>query len=566
MKDGYIKCAGCGIDITVANPRENAKRIIEAVNRAESEGVDLLCMPELCLTGYSCGELFLNSSLINAAEEALFEIAAQTSGCNVVFALGLPIRHYSKLYNCAAVVCRGEILGLVPKTHIPMYGDLYEGRYFESGSMIGEYEFHRFACGVECSIGKDMLFSHESLRNYIFGVEICEDLWVAQTPSLSLCQRGAKIILNLSASYETVGKAEYRHLLVASASAKLLCGYVYANAMASESTQDAVFASHNMIYECGDLLAESKPFAQDSFTTAEIDVDKLSYERARINTFKEIGGANFTVFSQEVKKHSLTRAVEKNPFVPSDKSKLSDRCELIFSIQAHGLLKRIQHTNTKKLVLGISGGLDSTLALLVAVKAFDLCGRPHKDIITVTMPCFGTTSRTKSNAQQLCECFGTDFREVDISESVRKHFADIGHDECEHDAAYENAQARERTQVLMDIANQEYGMVIGTGDLSELALGWCTYNGDQMSMYGVNGGVPKTLIKHIVKHEAQLAAQDGEQILSDTLFDILDTPVSPELLPPDESGAIAQKTEDIVGPYELHDFFLYYTVRYGFSA
>ena len=566
MRDGFIRCAASSIEVTVADPKRNAKKIVEAVKRAESEGVKLLCLPELCLTGYSCGDLFFNSSLTACAEEALFEIAAETSECDVVFVLGLPIRHFSKLYNCAAVVHGGEILGIVPKTHIPNHSGSCEGRYFESGSMISEYEFHRFSNGVECAIGAGLLFSHESVCNYVFGVEICEDVWVSDSPSADLCKKGAKIILNLSASPETVGAAEYRRLLSASASAKLICGYVLANAGYGESTQDTVFSAHNLIYENGKMLSESLPFADDSFVVSEIDVDRLSGERTRINTYREAGGANFTVFSQNADSMPLVRNIEKNPFIPSNEKELAERCELIFSIQAHGLVKRIRHTNSKKLVIGISGGLDSTLALLVAAKALDICGRPHNDILTVTMPCFGTTGRTKSNAQKMCECLGTDFCEVNIADSVRAHFADIGHDESVHDVTYENCQARERTQVLMDIANKEWGLVVGTGDLSELALGWCTYNGDQMSNYGVNGGVPKTLVRHIVAHEARMAKERGDIVLADTLFDVLDTPVSPELLPPDESGVIAQKTEDIVGPYELHDFFLYYSVRYGFSA
>ena len=566
MKDGFIRCAACSVEITVADPKNNAKRIVEAVRRAEREGVKLLCLPELCLTGYSCGDLFFNSSLIACAEEALFDIAAETSECDVVFALGLPIRHFSKLYNCAAVLHAGEILGIVAKTHIPNHSGLCEGRFFESGKEISEYEFHRFSNGVECSIGSELLFSCESVENYVFGLEICEDVWASDALSSRLCKKGAKIILNLSASPESVGAADYRRLLSASASAKLICGYVFANAGYGESTQDMVFSAHNLIYENGKQLCESLPFATDSFIVSEIDVDRLASERARINTYSEVGGANFTVFSQNADSRALVRKIEQNPFVPACEKELAERCELIFSIQAHGLLKRIRHTNAKKLVIGISGGLDSTLALLVAAKALDLAGRPHSDILAVTMPGFGTTGRTKTNAQIMCECLGTDFCEVNITDSVRMHFADIGHDESVHDVTYENCQARERTQILMDIANKEWGLVIGTGDLSELALGWCTYNGDQMSNYGVNGGVPKTLIRHIVAHRAKLAKETGDEALAKTLFDVLDTPVSPELLPPDESGAITQKTEDIVGPYELHDFFLYYSVRYGFSC
>ena len=565
MKDGFIRVAARGIEITVADARANAQKIIEAVREAEHDRVNLLCLPELCLTGYSCADLFLNSSLIRAAEEALFEVAEKTADCDVVFVLGLPIRHFSKLYNCAAVVHSGEILGIVAKTTAPSHAERAEGRYFESGRSIAQYEFHRFSNGCECSIGRDLLFSHESMENYVFGVEIGSDADAPQPISAELTRKGAKIILSPAAAPVTVGSVEYTRGQLGSLSLRELCGYVRANAHHTESTQDMVFGSHNVIYDKGELLCESQPFDKESYIISEIDVDVLSHERMTNTLYSEVSGATFTVFSQNTEVKELIRHIRENPFVPEDRAALDKRCELIFSIQAMGLVKRIEHTNAKKLVIGISGGLDSTLALLVAIKALDVCGRDHSDLITVTMPCFGTTSRTKSNAHKLCESFGTTFLEVDITDSVRQHFADIGHDESLRDVTYENCQARERTQVIMDIANKYGGMVIGTGDLSELALGWCTYNGDQMSMYGVNGGVPKTLIRHIVSHEAELAEKRCQMLLSETLFDILDTPVSPELLPPDETGDILQKTEDIVGPYELHDFFLYYTVRYGMT-
>ncbi len=565
MRDGFIKCAASGIEIALADPKQNAKRISDQVHRADEEGVKLLCTPELCLCGYTCGELFNSDALIAACENALFEIASYTADCDTVFTVGLPIRHFSKLYNCAAVLHSGEILGLVAKTVITNHADMHEGRFFESGKSIAEYEFHRFSCGVECSIGTELLFAHETIGNYVFGVEIGADAYAVNTPSSRLCEKGAKIILNPTASSEIVGRAARRRANASELSSRLICGYVHASASEGESTGDCVFASHSIICENGKILAEARPFYSDSFVVCEIDVDRISSRRMKEDTYSEHGGANFTVFMQNVSVDALVRKIAKNPFVPEDEIELSERCELIFTLQAQGLKKRILHTNTKKLVLGISGGLDSTLALLVASRAIDMCGKSRKDIITVTMPCFGTTSRTKSNAQKMCEALGCDFREVNISDSVRLHFSDIGHDENTHDITYENCQARERTQVLMDIANKEWGLVVGTGDMSELALGWCTYNGDHMSNYGVNGGIVKTLIRHIVAHEAK-KAEDENALLAKTLYDVLDTPVSPELLPPDKDGKIAQKTEDIVGPYELHDFFLYYTVRHGFSA
>ncbi len=562
MRDGFIRCAAAGVEISVADPRANAAAITDIVRRADDDGVNLLCLPELCLTGYSCGDLFFNESLISAAEESLFSIVESTAETDVMFVLGIPIRHYSKLYNCAAVIHSGELLGLVPKMSVSSS----ERRCFFGASNIGQYEFHRFSNGTECPIGADMLFSHESIENYIFGVVVSEDMHSSRSISSELCRKGAKIILDLCAVPQTVGAVENRRMRTQSLSARSVCAFISANAKHSESTGDMVFGSHNLICENGVGLSEAMPFERDDYIICEVDVNRLSSERTALSGYEEQGGASFTVFSQRVEEKTLVRHIAENPFVPEDRAKLDERCATIISIQAQGLCKRMEHTRAKKLVLGVSGGLDSTLAMLVCVKALDLCGRDRSDLIAVTMPCFGTTSRTKSNAQKLSEALGSSFREIDISASVRQHFVDIVHDESVHDVTYENCQARERTQVIMDIANATGGLVIGTGDLSELALGWCTYNGDQMSMYGVNAGVPKTLIRHIVAHEAELAEGRCELLLSETLFDILDTPVSPELLPPDESGEIAQKTEDIVGPYELHDFFLYYTVRCGFSA
>lgn len=564
MKDGFVRVAASGVEIAVADVHANAKQIIDVVRSAEHDGVNLLCLPELCLTGYTCADLFFNQSLIKGAEASLFEIAEKTSDCDVIFTVGLPVRHFSKLYNCVAVLHLGEILGIVAKTNIPSHRECAEGRYFESGRNIGQYEFHRFSNGCECSIGSELLFSHDGMENYVFGVEVGSDSETPVPVSAGLCAKGAKIILNPSATPMTVGSVESVRDMLRSSSKRLLCAYVRANAHHTESTQDMVFGSYNVICDKGEVLLDSIPFSDD-YILSEVDVDAICTERMVSTIYSETGGAAFIVFSQNVEVKKLHRHIAENPFVPEDRAMLDRRCEFIFTAQAMGLVKRIEHTRAKKLVLGISGGLDSTLALLVCIKALDICSRDHSDLIAVTMPCFGTTTRTKSNAQKLCESFGTTFIEVDITDSVRQHFSDIGHDESVRDVTYENCQARERTQVIMDIANKYGGMVIGTGDLSELALGWCTYNGDQMSMYGVNASVPKTLIRHIVSHEAELAEKRCQMLLSETLFDILDTPVSPELLPPDDSGDILQKTEDIVGPYELHDFFLYYTVRYSMT-
>ncbi len=564
MKDGFIKCAAASFDTALGNPNANKARIVERVNQAEERGVKLLCLPELCLCGFTCGELFMSKTLLSACEKALLEIAEKTALLDVIFTVGLPVRHFSKLYNCVAVIHAGEILGLVTKAAISNMAGSSERQFFESGDFINEYEFHRFSNGVECSIGKGLLFSHESIENYVFGVEIGSDAYAPVTPSNFLCSHGAKIILAPSAFPELVGSGEVRRDNAKALSGRLICGYVMSSSR-GESTADSVFGGHALICEDRKVLSESLPFAEQGYCECEIDVDMLSGKRAKSDIYKEQGGANFTVFSQSVTQTPLVRKISKNPFVPNEEKELSERCGLIFNIQAQGLCKRMLHTKARKLVLGISGGLDSTLALLAAARATELSGKSTSDIITVTMPCFGTTARTKSNAEAMCEALGCDFREVNISESVRRHFVDIGHDESVRDLTYENAQARERTQVLMDIANKEGALVVGTGDMSELALGWCTYNGDHMSNYAVNCGIVKTLVRHIVEHRANIAKENGDLLLAKTLFDVLDTPVSPELLPPDENGKISQKTEDIVGPYELHDFFLYYTASRGFS-
>ena len=559
MTDGFIKTAAGTIDVQVADVQTNTDTILARVRQADAAGVDLLTLPELCLTGYTCGDLFFSDCLLGAVEPALARILEQTAALSTVFTVGLPLRFGGKLYNCAAVVHAGRLLGVVPKTYLPNYGEFYEQRQFSSASVLGGNIYDLTLCGQSVPFGTDLLFACAELPDYTFGVELCEDLWVPCPPSTRLTAGGAAIIANLSASDEVIGNADYRRMLVSATSARLACGYIYCSASPTESTQDMVFSRHHLIAENGTILAENEPFADAELTITEIDVQRLMHERHRTTSYDAVPGLRQIVFHQPLRRTQLTRPIAPNPFVPPYDDQLRARAEAILRIQSQGLKKRIEHTHAKTVVLGISGGLDSTLALLVCVRAFDLCGRSRKQIQCVTMPCFGTTKRTKSNAVKLCEELGVSVQEVNITAAVRQHFADIGHDESVHDVTYENCQARERTQVLMDIANQSGGLVIGTGDLSELALGWATYNGDHMSMYAVNCSVPKTLVRYIVQYEAASSAP----ALQAVLLDILDTPVSPELLPADENGQIAQKTEDLVGPYELHDFFLYHTLRFG---
>ena len=561
MRDGFIKVAAGTPAIRVADCDYNARQCIDLIRQAAERGVKVLCLPELCLTGYTCADLFLQDTLLRGAEAALETILEATKEVDMLVAVGLPVRTGNKLYNCAAMVCGGELLGLVPKTYLPNYGEFYEKRWFESG--LEEEYLTVTLCGRETFLGSNQLFQCEDMPQLVVGVEICEDLWAAQPPSVKLAANGATLILNLSASNETVGKADYRRALVAGQSARLLCGYVYADAGEGESTTDLVFAGHNLIAENGTILAEER-FAC-GLTATEVDVDRLAFERRRNTTFPAASQErmSWVPFALEVTDTVLTRPVAKNPFVPADRGDRDARCQEILTIAALGLKKRLAHTNAKTAVVGLSGGLDSTLALLITARAMDLLGRPRTDITAITMPCFGTTSRTKSNAQVLAERMGTTFREIDIGPAVKVHFQDIGQSMDDLSVTFENGQARERTQVLMDVANRFGGMVIGTGDLSELALGWATYNGDHMSMYGVNGSIPKTLVRHLVSYSAD-QAEATDPKLAAVLRDILDTPVSPELLPPKE-GEIAQRTEDLVGPYELHDFFLYYAIRWGFS-
>jgi len=557
MRDGFIKVAAATPELRVADCAYNAQQIIALMKQAAEQGVKVLCFPELCVTGYTCADLFLQPALLDGAEDGLKRILEETAGLDLLAAVGLPVRYQNKLYNCAAVIQKGEVLGVVPKTHIPNYGEFYEARWFQPG-VPADRLFD--LCGQETFFGTDALFPCETVPNLTVGVEICEDLWAAGPPSVKLAQAGATLILNLSASDEVVGKAAYRRGLVINQSARLVCGYVYASAGTGESTTDLVFGGHDLIAENGGLLAESR--FRTGLTVSELDVDKLAYERRRMTTFQPAPESRFVTlpFSLALEETRLTRPVEKNPFVPDDPAHRAERCEEILTIAALGLSRRLAHSRAKTAVVGLSGGLDSTLALLIAARAMKHLGRPMTDILAVTMPCFGTTSRTKSNAEVLSERIGTSFETVDIGEAVKVHFRDIGQSMDDLSVTFENGQARERTQVLMDLANRTGGMVVGTGDLSELALGWATYNGDHMSMYGVNASIPKTLVRHLVKYTADIC---GDARLSAVLLDILDTPVSPELLPPKE-GEIAQKTEDIVGPYQLHDFFLYQIVRWGF--
>ena len=559
MKDGFIKAAAGTVDVVVADVAYNTEQILARMREADAAGVNVLALPELCLTGYTCGDLFFSDCLLGAVEPALTQIVKASEDLYPVVAVGLPLRFCGKLYNCAAVVHAGQLLGIVPKTYLPNYGEFYELRQFSSAKALGEKIFTLTLCGQSVPFGTELLFCCSGMQDYAFGVELCEDLWVPCPPSTRLCAGGAAIILNLSASDEVIGKADYRRMLVSSTSARLACGYVYCSASPTESTQDMVFSRHHIVAENGTILAENEPFADARLTISEIDVQRIAHERHRTTSYDAAPGLHPVSFTQPMRETALTRTIAPNPFVPPYDEQLRARAEAILRIQSQGLKKRIEHTRAKTVVLGISGGLDSTLALLVCVRAFDLSGRSRREIQCVTMPCFGTTKRTKSNAVKLCVELGVSIREVDITASVRQHFADISHNEAVHDVTYENCQARERTQVLMDIANQSGGLVIGTGDLSELALGWATYNGDHMSMYAVNCSVPKTLVRYIVQYEAGSSAP----ALRGVLLDILDTPVSPELLPADENGQIAQKTEDLVGPYELHDFFLYHLLRFG---
>lgn len=555
MKDGFIRVCAATPDIRVADCAYNEKNIMNLMDEAYEKQVSVLVFPELCITGYTCGDLFLQDVLLKAAQDSLRHIAAHSAGKNMLVFVGMPFMHKGKLFNVAAAICDGRLLGLVPKKNIPNYSEFYEMRHFTPGMD----ECVDTALGVK--LGSRLLFRCENIEELVVGAEICEDVWVACPPSTYHAQAGATLIVNCSASDETTGKDIYRRALISGQSARLVCGYIYANAGEGESTQDLVFGGQNLVCENGNVLAETRRF-KNGTAIAELDLQRLVNERRRMNTYTVNTGDDYEIVDFTLEKYDLglTRYYARTPFVPSSKVDRDVRCEEILSIQAMGLKKRLAHTGCRNAVIGISGGLDSTLALLVTARAFDSLSIPRENITAVTMPCFGTTDRTYNNAVELTRRLGATLTEVNIKEAVRIHFRDIGQDESVHDVTYENGQARERTQILMDIANKSGGMVIGTGDMSELALGWATYNGDHMSMYGVNCSVPKTLVRHLVKYYADTC---GDSSLSEILEDVLDTPVSPELLPPTE-GQISQKTEDLVGPYELHDFFMYYILRFGY--
>lgn len=559
MKQGFIKVAAATPEIQVADCEYNRLAIETMIVEACQQHIKVIVFPELVLTGYTCSDLFLQERLLNKAKEQLLLLAEFSKGKDILIFVGLPMEMRGKLYNVTAALCNGEVLGMIPKTYIPAYSEFYEARHFTKGN---EKPVLMTLNGKEVPFGTNLLFTCKEIEGLVIAGEVCEDVWVPNPPSIRHALAGATIIINSSASDETTGKDAYRRNLINGQSARLLCAYIYANAGEGESTTDLVFGGHNIIAENGITLAESARF-QNEMIVADIDLNRLRSERRRMTTFECLEESDYATveFSLIIEETKLNRNFDASPFVPKNNLDKARRCEEILSMQSLGLKKRLKHTGCKNVVLGISGGLDSTLALLVTVRAFDSLGIDRKNIVAVTMPCFGTTDRTYNNAVELIQILKATFMEINIKDAVQLHFKDIGHDINVHDVTYENGQARERTQILMDVANKVNGMVVGTGDMSELALGWATYNGDHMSMYGVNASVPKTLVRHLVAYYAETC---HETQLADVLKDILDTPVSPELLPP-ENGAISQKTEDIVGPYELHDFYLYYLMRFGYE-
>ena len=559
MNQGFIKVCACTPKITVADPVKNAEAVISLFEEASEQGAKVIVFPELCLTGYTCQDLFYQNHLLQSARRELIRIAERTSGSDALVFVGLPLEYQQKLFNVAAVLQNGKILAFIPKRFLPNYDEFYEVRHFTPGK---EEIVEIFFDQETIPFGGNILFSVLDMEGMVVGCEICEDLWVPNPPSTNHALHGATLLVNLSASNETVGKDSYRKMLVSSTSARLVSGYIYASAGEGESTQDLVFGGHNLICENGIVLAESERFAP-GIVYGDFDLGRIRHERRKMNTFfNEESKKYHTIFIEmDVEETKLSRYFSMTPFVPSSKLERDKRCEDILSIQAGGLQKRLEHTKAQKVVIGLSGGLDSTLALLVIVRAFQKLSLPMQNILTITMPCFGTTDRTYDNACKLASILGTTLKEIDIRQAVLLHFEQIGQNPETLDVTYENCQARERTQILMDVANKENGLVIGTGDMSELALGFATYNGDHMSMYGVNAGVPKTLVRHLVGYYADVCDVAELKIV---LLDVLDTPVSPELLPPIE-GEISQKTEDLVGPYELHDFFLYYMLRMGYE-
>ena len=554
MKNGFVKVAAASPSLKVADVAYNKAQIIKTVQAAAADGVKVLCLPELCLTGATCGDLFLQKTLVDGAKKALIEIAESTRDLSLLFTVGLPYLWRGKLYNTVAVINGGEIRAIIPQTQVSNA----MGRYFTAWKEAPAESIYIDETMSDVGLGATIFFCEE-LPALGITVEVGDDAFAPVPSSANLIKQGATLILNPAATPEIVGRADARRLLATSQSARLVCGYVRAEAGVGESSTDYVYGGHSVIAECGKILAESKPFGK-GYTVSEIDVERIVAERIREN-FGEYQEENWeTTISLPVVETTLTRKISRSPFIPEGEAERLARAEEIVAMQAQGLARRVGHIGCK-CVLGISGGLDSTLALLITARAFDILGRDHKDIVCVTMPGFGTTSRTKSNAELLCDSLGVTFRTIPIGNAAKAHLADIGHDGVTTDVTYENSQARERTQVLMDVANMENAIVVGTGDLSELALGWATYNGDHMSMYGVNGSIPKTLVRHLVAYFADTAS---DEVQTKVLYDILDTPVSPELLPA-KDGEIAQKTEDLVGPYDLHDFFLYYMLRFGYT-
>lgn len=563
MNYGFVKVAAAVPRVKVADCKFNVGQIEKEIIIADGKGVQVIAFPELCITGYTCADLFAQQLLLEEAEMGLIQILNSTRQLDIISILGMPVALGGALLNAAVVIQKGRILGVVPKTYLPNYKEFYEKRWFTSACDVCDKSLR--LCGQVIPVGKNLLFE---TADTVFGIEICEDLWASIPPSSVLALQGAELIFNLSADNEGIGKHSYLRSLICQQSARCIAGYVFSSCGFGESTTDVVFAGNGLIYENGSLLAESKRFSfEEQVVISEIDVERLRTERRVNTTFASCAAQHaketFVRIPTEYvnpKELVLTRTFDPHPFVPQG-ARLNERCEEVFSIQVSGLAQRLVHTQAKSAVVGISGGLDSTLALLVCVKTFDKLGWSRKGIIGVTMPGFGTTDRTHNNAVDLMTSLGVTVREVSIKEACIQHFKDINHNMEEHNVVYENSQARERTQILMDIANQTWGMVVGTGDLSELALGWATYNGDHMSMYGVNASIPKTLVKHLVKWVAVHEMDDSSKV---TLLDIVDTPISPELIPADENGNIQQITEDLVGPYELHDFFLYYFLRFGF--
>lgn len=559
MIDGFIKVCAATVDVEVADCIYNTQKIINAMQKAKHQGVKLIVFPELCITGYSCGDLFFQNKLLSSAINGLLQIRDSSKDLNMLVVVGLPLLNEQKLYNCAAVIFDGKILGIVPKTNIPNYSEFYEARHFFGAP---EENTYIFIDNKKIPFGRNLIFSDNSLQGFTLAVEICEDIWSLSPPSVQHARAGATVIANLSSSSEFIGKADYRKKLVGIQSAKLLCAYIYSDSGLGESTTDIVFSGHNIIAEVGSIIAESKMF-QNSLLISEIDTQKIAYERRRISSFPQVDNKNYMKiqFCFKLEKTNITRFLDNMPFVPKDNMELRKRCEFVLSMQETALKKRIKHTNSEKIILGLSGGLDSTLALLACLRVITSLKKDYSDILAVNMPGPGTSSETKNNAINLAIELGVTLKIIDISKQLEQHFGDIGHDKKYKDTTYENSQARVRTMILMNLANKYKGLVVGTGDLSELALGFTTYNGDHMSMYGINASVPKTMIPAIIEYEISNIKNNN---LKSILSNIINTPISPELLPP-QKNKISQVTQEIIGPYELHDFFLYYAVRWGFS-